>query len=555
MKKTGLTEKLVSSLLAAALLCAVLPSRAAGEEPALFQAFLIYGDTTNAEGGSVDVGLMLRSQDENDDSYNAFQFVLHYDSERLGYGGISSPAGEAAPEIVEDSGGTLTIAGYGETRTGRSFVLTFDIKAVGDAQVTLTEAYVDRSANVLKDARAADITGSTVTIHTGGCAVELPEVEGISGASFVLSGQDYTFSAPAGLDYGFTAAIDGKTVAVQDNGDGTYTVRAVSGKLVISAGEPVSRTYSVELSGSGRSDVVQWSSTATFGTDYVFSVNRSSNYDYAVSVTVGGSLVYPNVDGDTYTIPGGEITGDVVITVIKAAQSDTTQVVFIGGGASDIMDGVGSYQAKNGAEFQFYIVPEDGCTYAVSAQRSGRAVSCEPMEHENWYRIPASEMTGGIITVTVTKTQQPQISVTAGVFVKRNGDDVVLLKAVPGTALPAGKGLYYGSQPMFWSQEYGAYVWLVTTSGSLPDAVAAARKQITVGTGSATTVRYSGDANGSGTVDINDAQYIYELYHATLYADVSGEANVLRLLTCDINRDGQIAVDDARAAAYKLIKR
>lgn len=56
-------------------------------------------------------------------------------------------------------------------------------------------------------------------------------------------------------------------------------------------------------------------------------------------------------------------------------------------------------------------------------------------------------------------------------------------------------------------------------------------------------------------MDINDAQYIYELYHANLYADTAGAGNVLQLLTCDMNRDGQIAVDDARVVAYKLISR
>ena len=170
--------KLLSVFFVVALLCAVLPTRATGEEPALFRASLMYNDTTNAAGSSVKVALMLVPQDENDDSYNAYQFVLHYDSERLGYGAISATGGDA-PEIVEDSGGTLTIAGYGARRTGPSFVLTFNIKAVGDAQVTLTEAYVDRGVNALKDARAAEIATNTVTIHAGGCAVELPDVEGI----------------------------------------------------------------------------------------------------------------------------------------------------------------------------------------------------------------------------------------------------------------------------------------------------------------------------------------------------------------------------------------
>ena len=139
MQKIHVTKKILSVLLAVVLLCAVLPARVTGEEPALFRVALLYSDTTNAEGGSVKAALKLTSQDENDDSYNAYHFVLRYDSERLGYGGIAT-AGEAMPEIVEDSNGTLTIAGYGEQRIGQSFVVTFNVRAVGDAQVTLTEA-------------------------------------------------------------------------------------------------------------------------------------------------------------------------------------------------------------------------------------------------------------------------------------------------------------------------------------------------------------------------------------------------------------------------------
>ena len=45
------------------------------------------------------------------------------------------------------------------------------------------------------------------------------------------------------------------------------------------------------------------------------------------------------------------------------------------------------------------------------------------------------------------------------------------------------------------------------------------------------------------------------MYHANVYADISGTANVRQLRVCDMDRDGQIAVDDARAVAYKLIRR
>ena len=45
--------KLLSVLLAVVLLCAVLPARATGEEPALFRASLMHNDTTNAAGSTI----------------------------------------------------------------------------------------------------------------------------------------------------------------------------------------------------------------------------------------------------------------------------------------------------------------------------------------------------------------------------------------------------------------------------------------------------------------------------------------------------------------------
>ena len=45
--------KLLSVLLAVVLLCAVLPARVTGEEPALFRSSLMYNDTTNAAGSTI----------------------------------------------------------------------------------------------------------------------------------------------------------------------------------------------------------------------------------------------------------------------------------------------------------------------------------------------------------------------------------------------------------------------------------------------------------------------------------------------------------------------
>lgn len=58
-----------------------------------------------------------------------------------------------------------------------------------------------------------------------------------TGESTVQDGADYTFTAkdPAKYIYTVTAAVGGETVEVIDNGDGTYTVKNVTGDLVIEA--------------------------------------------------------------------------------------------------------------------------------------------------------------------------------------------------------------------------------------------------------------------------------------------------------------------------------
>ena len=58
-----------------------------------------------------------------------------------------------------------------------------------------------------------------------------------TGESTVKDGADYTFTAkdPAKYIYTVTAAVGGQTVEVIDNGDGTYTVKNVTGALVIAS--------------------------------------------------------------------------------------------------------------------------------------------------------------------------------------------------------------------------------------------------------------------------------------------------------------------------------
>ena len=98
-------------------------------------------------------------------------------------------------------------------------------------------------------ARAEGTAIITVTTVDGGktaqCQVTVKPIPTYSvtlpadftGESTVQDGADYTFTAkdPAKYIYTVTAAVGGETVSVTDNGDGTYTVKNVTGDLVIEA--------------------------------------------------------------------------------------------------------------------------------------------------------------------------------------------------------------------------------------------------------------------------------------------------------------------------------
>ena len=97
---------------------------------------------------------------------------------------------------------------------------------------------------------------------------------------------DYTLTADPGYDYGFSAAVDGKTVAIINNSDGSYTIKNVTGELVIKANSaPTIKTYAATVEGDGSGDVSPLT-PATHGQEYTFTVTQASNYDYAVAVTV-----------------------------------------------------------------------------------------------------------------------------------------------------------------------------------------------------------------------------------------------------------------------------
>ena len=227
-----------SGLLAAVMVLLLLPASASGTES--FSAYL-YSNPTTAVGETALVGLYL-GQNSTSREYNTYFFQIDYDAEKLIF--ASATIGSKVPDVIDHSvPGRLTIGGYGEPRSDSSIMLNFTVKAAGEATVKLVKAQMDVRANAAKDAQTASVPAgqsNTVTILCGGFPVVLPDCA--TGAAYVTENGDYTFTADPGYNYDFSATVNNEKVDIINNRDGSYTIKNVTGKLVISANStPTSR--------------------------------------------------------------------------------------------------------------------------------------------------------------------------------------------------------------------------------------------------------------------------------------------------------------------------
>ena len=547
-----------SGLLAAVMVLLLLPASASGEDP---KYYVSLGSTaTSAEVNKpVSVALFMR-QEPGDLTYNTFFFQFSYDAEKLDFANAAIGNSSETPAIINDNSdaGLLTIGGYGEVRSDSSIMLNFTVKAAGEATVKLVKAQMDVRANAAKDAQTASVPAGqsdTVTILCGGFPVVLPDCA--TGAAYVTANGDYTFTADPGYNYGFSATVNNEKVDIINNDDDSYTIKNVTGKLVISANStPTVKTYAVTVEGDGYGDVSA-PTPATHGQEYTFTVTQAANYDYAVAVTVNGLPVTCTVSSSgsryTYTIPAASVTGPVVITVKKTLPSGTTMITFNGNGASDEWQKGVSQVISNGSDFDFYTNQHDGFDYSISAAGQSGIIPVSETgktgEIGVKYTIPGQYITGGIITITITKAQHFDWNVIVSPYVDTDGSTIWLITASPDPKPEETKSLYYGGKPMLWSEKYKSYAWLLLSSKSQNTVKADAEAAITIKENAVTSIEYGGDVNSTGRIDINDAQYVYDLYNAKHSA-----LDMEKFLRCDVNVDREVNVEDVRMVVSLLLR-
>lgn len=493
------------------------------------------GDAGINVGEEATVALNVTHKEGN--AYNAYYFEVSYNKDVLTY-----KSADVQDVVVDETTGTLKIAGYGANKDSgtAAATLTFTGKAVGAGKVTITKANVDAKANAnAQDAPAANIdeTTAAATITVGGYSVTLPE--GFSGAASAAAGTEYTFNAN-GDDYGcydVTATMGGETTTVTNNGDGSFTIQSVTGAIVVTA---TPKTYAVTVTGTGAGAVSENAATATYKTNYTFKLTKADGYSYTVTVTAGGNPVTPTATPEgVYTISGADIKGELIITVEKTAIVIPTTTITITGDTDDVQGGL-ILTAKNGEDTTFKINKKDGYTYTVKAGDTELTVGTD-----GTVTIPGSLLTGAPLTVTVTKTAVNPYSVEVYEYVKLDGQSIWLVVAKSESVLA------YGADTMFTSEKYGGYCWLVISAENADTVKTEAIAAVKAGSGTAVAVVYTGDVNGTGKVDVNDAQLVYNIYN-TEYASFDALSRA-KFLAADVNGDHTVTVLDAAAVVNTVL--
>lgn len=505
-------------------------------------------DVTVASGQIVEIPVYIGSNN-GETTYNAYDIRVTYDNTVL-KPNMESVSEEGYRAFV--SSGAINITRYGEpANLGEALRLSFTAVGQGSTEVkidltnlkTNLYAYVDNSTHAFnQDAAVAIVLNDKTTVTVSGYTVSLPDdfTRTDAEGSVIEAGGNLTFvPKDPNYDYTVTVTVGGEEVTPTIGADGTYTVPNVNGNVIVTS-EKTPKTFTVV-----QGDDTTGAATATYQTNYTFKLTPMDGFAYKMAVTIGGKdytgfKAVSNEDGTTtYTIPGVDVIGDIVINSNKQVKlPETYKVTFAGTGAGEA---TGESSVKENTTYTFTVAKQENFAYTITATMGGKDATITEGA-DNTYTI--AKVTGDLV-ITIEKKSTLTMEVAVSEYVQMDNKTVFLV-TVTGTP-EEGKAFAYGEDVMYKTTAYGdnVYSWLVIVDKNEAFDQATAEAKITQASATAEEVTQSYDVNETGLVDINDAQLTYDIYSGK-YTDFE-KVSVRKFLRADVTKDKVVNSTDAVA--------
>ena len=498
-------------------------------------------DKQVASGQIVEIPVTIGNNDGKT-AYNAYDMTFSFDPAILT---LNMEDTNIEGYRVIPGSGTVRIVRYGKAaELGDALTLKFTAAGQGQSAVKVTAAYVDTNTNAIElDAPAAIVLKDTTTVTVSGYTVTLPDgfTRTDAEGSVIAAGGTLTFK-PVDPNYDYTVTVTvggGEATTVSPDENGIYTVPNVNGNVVVTSAK-TAKSFNVTLGADTTGN-----EKATYKTDYIFKLTPADGYVYKMTVTIGGEAytgftAQVNDDGTTtYTIPGADVTGNIVINSNKQVKPlETYKVTFAGTGAGDA---TGESTVQEKANYTFTVAKQKNFEYTITATMGGKNVTITEGA-DNTYTI--ANVTGDLV-ITIEKKSTLTMEVAVSEYVQMDNKTVFLV-TVTGTP-EEGKAFAYGDNVMYKTTAYGenVYSWLVIVDKNEAFTVATAEANINQASATAEEVKQSYDVNETGVVDINDAQLTYDIYSGK-YTDFE-KVSVRKFLRADVNLDKAVNSTDAVA--------